>query len=475
MSSAPRVRFAPSPTGFLHVGGARTALFNWLFARHTGGVFVLRIEDTDRERSQAELTQAILDSLRWLGIDWDEGPYHQADVLERHRADARRLLEGGAAYRCFCAPETLEQMRETAKEKGIAAAYDGRCRRIAAAEAERRAAAGEPYALRFKIPEGVTVWDDLVAGRTRFKNSDVEDFVLLRSDATPTYNMAVVSDDLAHRITHVIRGADHLSNTPKQIQIYRALGTELPVFCHVPLIMGPDGKRLSKRHGATAVGEYRRAGFLPTGMVNFLALLGWSPGEDIELMSPAELIDRFSLERLNKKPAVFDHQKLEWLNGQHIAATPAAALADLVAPFLAAEGVTAAADVSTRALDLVKPRARTLRELAQRVRPFLARDLEYDPEAVAKHWHDGRAASEQLSRVRAELAGLATWEEAELERAVRALAQGMGLGAGKLIHPLRVALTGSAVSAGIFEVMSVMGRDLVLCRIDAALAHLRGA
>jgi glutamyl-tRNA synthetase len=463
------------------VGGARTALFNWLFARSQGGTLVLRIEDTDRERSQEELTRAILDGLSWLGIRWDEGPVHQADGLERHRADVAHLLDAGAAYRCFCTPEQLDAMREAARQQGRAAAYDGRCRDIAPDEAARRAAAGQPHTIRFRMPEGETAWDDVVAGPSRFRNSDIEDFIVLRTDGTPTYNLAVVSDDLTMAITHVIRGVDHVSNTPKQIQIYRALGAQPPVFCHVPLIMGPDGKRLSKRHGATAVGEYRTAGFLPDGMVNFLALLGWSPGDDTEYMKPEKLVARFTLDRINVKPAVFDHEKLEWLNGQHIANTPTPELAVAVTPRLIQSGVTTEEELKTRddwfenVLDLVKTRARTLVELCERLRPFFAIDVVYDPKAVKKHWKNASEALERLSRLRSALAEQPGWSEDELESQVRGIAEFMGVGAGALIHPTRVALTGSAVSPGIFEVMNLMGRELVLSRIDAAIHHLQGA
>jgi glutamyl-tRNA synthetase len=437
MSDRPRVRFAPSPTGFLHVGGARTALFNWLFARHTGGVFVLRIEDTDRERSRSELTDAILDGLMWLGLEWDQGPYHQADNLERHREDARRLLDTGHAYRCFCAPERLEELRETARERGIAAAYDGRCRGLDPAEASSRAEAGEAHTLRFRMPEGETVWEDVVSGRTRFQNSDVEDFILLRSDGTPTYNLAVVSDDIGMGITHVIRGADHISNTPKQIQIYRGLGSPEPVFCHVPLILGPDGKRLSKRHGATAVGEYRQRGYLPQAMDNFLALLGWSAGEDREVMDIDELISRFGLEGINKKPAVFDHDKLDWLNGQYIAATAGAELAAQVGLRLVEAGFATAEELESRdewvgrVLDSVKVRARTLGELTELARPFFGGTLDYDPQAVAKHWKDRQASGERLERLAVELAEVANWDEASLEVALRGLAEELGIGAGR--------------------------------------------
>src|SRR5690606_4964996 len=302
MSERPiRVRFAPSPTGYLHVGGARTALFNWLFARHHGGTFVLRIEDTDRARSSDAMVQAIIDGLEWLGLLWDEGPFHQADGVGRHRRAALELLRAGNAYRCFCTPEQIEARQGGDADGEGAFRYDRHClHRVSEEEAEQRAAAGQPYAVRFRVPDGTTSWDDAVHGRIEFANRDIEDFIILRSDGTAVYNMAVVSDDAEMAITHVIRGGDHSSNPPKPILLYRALGRPTPVFAHVPMILGPDGKRLSKRHGATAIGEYRDQGILPSAMVNFLALLGWSPGTDEELFEMRELIERFSLEGINK-------------------------------------------------------------------------------------------------------------------------------------------------------------------------------
>jgi glutamyl-tRNA synthetase len=308
MEPTVRLRFAPSPTGYLHVGGARTALFNWLYARQTGGALVLRIEDTDRERSSDDMTAAILEGMSWLGLDWDEGPYHQADGFDRHRQEVERLLEAGQAYRCFCTAEALQARRDAAEAEGGPGAYryDRRCSLVAPEEAGSRSTAGEPHTVRFRVPEGETAWDDLVHGDTRFDNAHIEDFIILRSDGTPIYNLAVVSDDIDMRITHVLRGDDHLSNTPKQLLLYRALGAPEPRFGHLPMILGSDGKRLSKRHGATAVGEYRERGILPEAMINFLALLGWNPGDEQEIMEQHELIARFSLERILKKSSVFD-------------------------------------------------------------------------------------------------------------------------------------------------------------------------
>jgi glutamyl-tRNA synthetase len=474
-----RVRFAPSPTGYLHVGGARTALFNWLFARRHGGVFVLRIEDTDRERSSEAMTRAILEGMEWLGLDWDEGPFHQADGVERHRRDALRLLESGHAYRCFCTPEELEARRARAAGAPEAFRYDRTCLlTVSPEEAERRAAAGQPYAVRFRVPDGTTAWDDAVHGRVEFDNDAIEDFIILRSDGTPVYNMAVVSDDIEMRITHVIRGDDHVSNTPKQILLYRALGQDPPVFAHVPMILGPDGKRLSKRHGATAVGEYRNQGILPGAMVNFLALLGWSPGDDQEVFDVDELIRRFSLEGINRKSAVFDPQKLEWMNGQHLSRMPAADLEPEITERIVRAGLARAEDLAARRdwyhrlIDLLKVRARSLDDIVEQARSYLLDRVEYEEEAVRKHWKDSAEVRARLAALRQRLAAAPAWDEATLEAELRALADELGVGAGKLIHPLRVSLTGTAVSPGIFEVLVVMGPELALRRLDAAIEAL---
>ena len=342
-----RVRFAPSPTGYLHVGGARTALFNWLYARKMGGVHILRIEDTDRERSTEAHTQVILDGLRWLGVEWDEGPFFQGAYGARHRADAERLLAEGKAYRCFCTTADLDAQR-----KAMAGHEDARSATTAAAAGSPRprsrpgSAAGTPIAIRFRMPQGEIAWDDAVHGRISFQGHDLDDLVILRSDDTPIYNLAVVSDDIEMRITHVIRGDDHVSNTPKQIALYRALGHEPPVFAHVPMILGDDGKKLSKRHGATAVGDYQDKGILPAAMRNFLALLGWSPGGDREILPEAEMIAAFSLEGIQKKPAVFDTAKLEWMNGQYLSQLSADELLAPTERELARMGVAAPADAT---------------------------------------------------------------------------------------------------------------------------------
>src|SRR6188472_3325898 len=362
----PRVRFAPSPTGYLHVGGARTALFNWLFARHTGGTLVLRIEDTDRERSTDAHTRVILDGLGWLGITCDEGPFYQGAYGDRHRADAERLLAEGKAYRCFCTREELDAQRARAEAAGDGFRYDGRCGRLSADEVAARTAAGESSTIRFRVPDEELAWDDAVHGRISFQGRDLDDFVILRSDNSAIYNLAVVSDDIAMEITHVIRGDDHISNTPKQIALYRALGKEPPVFAHVPMILGSDGKKLSKRHGATAVGDYQDQGILPAAMRNFLALLGWSPGEDREILSPEQMVELFSLQGIQKKPAVFDTTKLEWMNGQYLSALPVDELEPPVRRQLEQMGIKVDRDLRPL-IDSVKARSRTILHVAQQV------------------------------------------------------------------------------------------------------------
>jgi glutamyl-tRNA synthetase len=438
-----RLRFAPSPTGYLHVGGARTALLNWLFVKKYGGQFLLRIEDTDKARSTDDNTRAIFEGLSWLGLLWDEEVTFQGGNIERHQADARRLLDEGKAYRCFCTTTELDEQRKAAEARGEAFKYDRRCYRLPADEVARRVAAGTPFVVRFFMPEGETSWTDLVHGTITFPNKDIGegDFIILRSDGTPIYNLAVVSDDVAMRITLVMRGDDHISNTPKQILLYQALGAPLPQFGHLPLIHGMDGKKLSKRHSATAVGDYQHQGILPQAMVNFLALLGWSPGGDIEVMSVPQMIELFSSDGLSRKAAIFDTQKLAWINGQHLAAMSAVELAPLVTKELVAE-------------------------------PYLRETIAYDAEAVAKQWKDADTQRQVLTATRDTLAGVHAWEPDIMESALRSLADARGIGAGKLFQTLRVALTGSTASPGIFDVLKLIGRDRSLARLDTAARYL---
>ena len=474
----PRVRFAPSPTGFLHVGGARTALFNWLYARKYNGQFLLRVEDTDRARSTDESTRAIFEGLEWLGLTWDEEVVYQGANVARHYADAHRLLESGAAYRDFTPSSEIERLRNEAEARGDAFRFNRTMAELSEAETETRLARGEPYALRFRVPEGTTEWNDLVHERIAFPNKDIEDFVILRSDGTPVYNMAVVSDDIDMRITLVMRGDDHISNTPKQILLYRALGATVPQFAHVPMILGADGKKLSKRHGATAVGDYQYLGLLPEAMVNFLALLGWSTGDDTEVMTLPTLIERFDTRGLQKKAAVFDTKKLEWMNGQHLALIALDELAPIVAPALVKAGYTTLDELASRRawyhglLDLLRVRSRTIDDIVRQAAAYFQESVEYDPDAVSKQWRDARATAEILSATRERLADLAVWEPASMEEALRRLAEELGISGGKIFQPLRVALVGLTVSPGIFEVLQYVGRDRSLARLDAAVTFL---
>ena len=464
-----RVRFAPSPTGYLHVGGARTALFNWLYAKKTGGTFVLRIEDTDRERSTDAHTRVILEGLSWLGITWDEGPHFQGQYGPRHRADAERLLAEGKAYRCFCTREELDAARAAAGAEGFR--YDGRCRRRSAEDVAGRVARREPFTIRLIMPDAELAWDDAVHGRISFQGRDLDDFVILRSDGTPIYNLAVVSDDVAMEITHVIRGDDHISNTPKQIAIYRALDRAAPVFAHVPMILGNDGKKLSKRHGATAVGDYQDQGIFPAAMRNFLALLGWSPGGDREIMPEDEMVSAFSLEGIQSKPAVFDTAKLEWMNGQYLSATPAAALMEPVRRQLERLGVSPDGRDLTPLIDAVKTRSRTITQLAEQIIVRLNGPRGGpDPKADALIRKMGDAYRDNLRRaVRAlEPLGAPEWKPERLLEALKSSAEADGVKLGDAMQPVRVALTGSTVSEPVNELLAIVGRDAALERLRSA-------
>jgi glutamyl-tRNA synthetase len=485
MSSAPaakrpRVRFAPSPTGFLHVGGARTALFNWLYAKKYDGDFLLRIEDTDRQRSTDESTRAIFEGLEWLGLTWDEEVVYQGANVARHYADAHRLLETGAAYRDFTPASVIEQLRAEAEAKGEAFRFDRALATYSDEELAQKLANNEPYAIRFKVPEGHTEWHDLVHERISFPNKDIEDFVILRSDGTPVYNMAVVSDDIAARVTLVMRGDDHISNTPKQILLYRALGADEPQFGHVPMIHGTDGKKLSKRHGATAVGDYQHQGFLPGAMLNFLALLGWSTGDDVEVMDLQELIQRFDVKNLHAKAAVFDTKKLEWMNGQHLAKIDIHELARIVAPLIEKAGLATVAELEAKqawfcgVLELLRIRARLTDEIVAQAKTFFTDGVEYDADAVSKQWRDATATADVLAATHERLASLDAWEPAAMEEALRTLAEQRGISGGKIFQPLRVALTGLTVSPGIFDVLLYVGREQSLKRIKSAVEFLRG-
>jgi glutamyl-tRNA synthetase len=479
-----RVRFAPSPTGYLHVGGARTALFNWLFARRHGGVFVLRIEDTDTQRSSWEMVSGIVDGLRWLGLDWDEGPdiggphapYFQSQRLEQYRAGAARLVQQGSAYYCYCTPESLQQKREAAEAAGGGWIYDRTCCGLSAGEIAAREAAGSPRAIRFKVPEGSTSFTDLVHGPIAFPNAVIEDFVVLRSDRQPTYHLSVVVDDIDMRMTHVVRGDDHISNTPKQVLLYEAFGSTPPLFAHVPLILGTDKKRLSKRHGATSVMEYPRLGYLPEAMVNFLALLGWSPGGDQELFTRDELVQKFTLEGISGGNAVFNPEKLDWVNQQHIQRLTPEDLASRLVPFMREAGVWDESYTSTRrdwflaVVRLFQPRLKRLDQFVNEAGPLLRDDLIYEAAAVAKHLKP--EILEPLSSLTSAFEALEPFTAAPLEATVRSLADVKQLKAASLIHATRVALTGRANSPGLFEMLELAGRERVLARLRNAVTHV---
>ncbi len=378
-SAGVRVRFAPSPTGYLHVGGARTALFNWLYARRQGGVLILRIEDTDLERSTEASTRTILEGLEWLDIGWDEGPFYQSREIATHRALALRFLAEGKGYHCFCTTEELDRKRQAAEAGGAAWKYDRTCLRLAPEETDRRLAAGEPAAVRFRVPDGPIAWEDAVHGTTSFDAAVIEDIVLLRSNGSPTYNLSCVSDDITMRVTHVIRGDDHISNTPKQILIYRAAGAAVPIFAHLPLILGADKKRLSKRHGAVSVTEYRDRGYLPEALFNFLALLGWTPGDGREKVTREEMIAAFEFDAINRKGAVFDEQKLEWINSQYINDLPATRIAAMIRPDLERERLWSAdlqeggarRDWFLAVCEALKARSKRIPDFARDLRPLM--------------------------------------------------------------------------------------------------------
>jgi len=420
-----RVRFAPSPTGYLHVGGARTALFNWLYARRTGAKFLLRIEDTDKQRSTDEHTQVILDGLRWLGLDWDEDLTFQGARVKRHQEVADKLLAEGKAY----------------LDEGV---------------------------IRLRVPPGEIAWDDAVHGRISFQGEDIKDFVILRSDRSPLYNFAVVVDDLDMKITLVLRGDDHISNTPKQLAVYRALGVEPPRFGHVPMINGPDGKKLSKRHGATAVGDYQHLGLLPAAMRNFLALLGWSPGGDREVMTLDEMIQLFSLEGIQKKAAIFDVKKLEWMNGQYLSLATAESLYDLVRPQLEQLGADGRKDAVLRAITAVKTRSRTTLDVARQVAVRLDAKFVALEDKARKEIAKDTAGYTAALQSALEVLQSVDWTPEALERVLRELAERKGVASGKIFQPIRIALTGGTVSEPVNELLYVVGKEAALKRLAAS-------
>ena len=483
VSQKPRVRFAPSPTGYLHVGGARTALFNWLFARHEGGTLLLRIEDTDVERNRPELVEGILEGLKWLGVEWDEGPFFQSQRTEMYRVAAERILTKGDGFPCYCKGAAYAGGDAAGEQEGegddegpkATKAPPCPCRDFSADERNAKEKEGIPRAIRFRTPRvGTTKFEDAVFGPREIQNADIEDFVLLRSSGVPTYQLSVVVDDIDMRITHIIRGADHLSNTPKQVLIYQALGAPAPIFAHVPLILGADRTRLSKRHGATSVGSYADEGFLPEAFRNFLALLGWSPGEDLEYLRTPDLIARFALTGVSRTNGVFDRAKLEWFNTQYLQKPPV----EEVLPFVEAElkraklwdGSQASTDRTwfAKTVDLIRPRTRLLGDFTTWARAFFTDDFDYEVEAREKFWKDERLPA-MLGKIADALAALPEWNHDACDAALRAVAAAESVKAGLLINATRVAIVGRAVAPPLFETMVVLGQDRAVDRLRRAL------
>lgn len=485
-----RVRFAPSPTGHLHVGGARTALFNWLFARHYGGAFILRIEDTDLERSTPEATEGILDSLRWLGLHWDEGPdvggpygpYFQGQRLHLYREFADRLVKAGRAYPCFCTPEELQAKREARLKEGLAPRYDRTCLSLPKEEVQARIDAGEPYVLRFLADqEGEMVVDDLIRGQVRFERQVVDDYVIMKSDGYPTYNFACVVDDHLMAITHVIRGEEHLPNTPRQIQVYEALGVTPPRFAHLPIILGTDRSKLSKRHGATWVGEFRAEGYLPEALVNYMALLGWAYDDRQELFTIDELIEKFTVEKISKSPAIFDRQKLDWMNGVYIRRCDLDRLTDEAAARLVEADILPEPpqgeqrEKLKQIVALLQTRIHTLADFVPMAGYFFTDEVAYDEKAARKFLtrdYVPELFQELLERLGAVPAD--AFDEPHLEPIFKDIQERTGMKLGDIIQPVRVALTGNSFSPGIYDVLSLLGKEKVLHRLETALAARSG-
>ncbi|GAB4377555.1 MAG: glutamate--tRNA ligase [Calditrichia bacterium] len=465
-------RFAPSPTGYLHVGGARTALFNYLFSRRNGGYFRLRIEDTDRERSRPEMTAAILEGLSWLGLNWDGEVIFQGANVKRHQEIAHHLVEKGRAYRCFCSKAELEAKRQKADRSDPRSyLYDGTCRRLSEEQIQKNLEQAKPFSIRFKTPEGSLSWDDAVHGIISVQNEEIGDFIILRSDNSPTYQLAVVVDDHDMGITHVIRGDDHISNTPKQILLFQALEWAVPQYAHVPLILGPDKKRLSKRHGATSVDEIRQMGILPEALFNYLCLLGWTPPDDREIMSPEEIIQRFSLEGISKTSAVFDDKKLLWMNGIYIRESSPEDLFNQVSSLWKNAGFLSDKDIQEKREWLIKiirlhqPRARVLNDFVSGCIYYFRDPAEYDPKGIQKYLKNPEVW-QGLEQAQQRLKELSRFTAEELEKTIRRVADELNIPAAKIIHPIRLALTGSTASPGLFEVMEILGTVKVSKRLE---------
>ncbi|HHY04926.1 MAG TPA: glutamate--tRNA ligase [Thermoanaerobacterales bacterium] len=482
MPNKVRVRFAPSPTGSLHIGGARTALFNLLFARHNKGTFILRIEDTDTERSTEESASQIVRSLKWLGLDWDEGPekggeygpYFQSQRLELYKREVQKLLDEGKAYYCYCTPEELKERREAALKSGKAPRYDGRCRNLSSEQIAKFKAEGRKPTIRLKVPEqGQTEVYDLIRGKVVFENSVLDDFIIFKSNGVPTYNFACVVDDHAMEMTHIIRAEEHLSNTPKQIHVYNALGYELPQFAHVPMILAPDRSKLSKRHGATSVEEFRDQGYLAESIINYLTLLGWSPEGNEEIFGLDKTIEEFSLKRVNKTAAIYDVKKLTWINGHYLRELDLDYITKQVIPFMIKKGIIDEQqskedyEYIKKIVDVSRDRAKTLDELADTIAFFFKDFDEYEEKGIRKHFSKENAA-ELLTKGAEVLENLQEFTHDTTEKAFRDLTGSLGLKAAALIHPTRLAITGRTIGPGLFDIIVLLGREKVVERMKKA-------
>lgn len=482
-----RVRFAPSPTGYLHIGGARTALFNYFFAKGRNGRFILRIEDTDTERLKEDSVSQILSSMRWLGMEWDEGPekggefgpYYQSQRQELYLREAKRLVDEGKAYYCFCTPEELEAERARQKEAGQALRYSGKCCSLNAEQVQERLKNGERAVIRIKSPkEGEQVVDDLIRGQVVFQNDQLDDFIIIKSNGMPAYNFACVVDDHAMQINYVIRAEEHLSNTPKQVFLYEVLGYELPKFAHLSMILAPDRSKLSKRHGATSVEEFKAQGYLPEAIVNYLTLLGWSPGNDQEIFSVEETIRNFSLEKVSKTAAIYDVQKLTWMNGQYLTNGDLDAITEQAIPFLIANGLVTQEEAKTKyayikkVVDAVRERVKTLQEVAEAGAYFFKEVSDYDKKGIEKYFMKERAV-ELLTAGKEALEQVEEFTMENTESAYRKVIEKLGIKGGEIIHPTRLALTGRTVGPGLFDIIALLGKDTCVQRIDRAIDYIK--
>ncbi|MFA4839321.1 MAG: glutamate--tRNA ligase [Candidatus Neomarinimicrobiota bacterium] len=468
-----RVRFAPSPTGALHLGGARTAIYNWLFARLVGGKFLLRIEDTDVERSREELVGQIMRSLDWLGLKWDEEPVYQSNRMALYKSKVDELLAKGKAYRCFCTVEELNAEREKAVQEHRAYKYGGKCRSLSQKEIDENLSAGKPYAVRFKMEDGVTGWNDLVYGKIYVQNSELDDLIIQRSTGIPVYQMAVVVDDIDMNITHIIRGEDHIPNTPKQINIFKAFNREIPQFAHLPLLLGIDGKRLSKRHGATGVDAYKEMGYPAEAVFNYLALLGWSPKDGNEVLNPDEIVRQFKIHEISRKAAVFDIKKLDWISGQHLTLMNTERILSDLRPFLEQANVSIDANEQKikDVIDMMKSRVKTYPQFVEWGKYFIIDPESYDETVIAKRWNTSEV-SHRMKILKQELEKMVSFDETSIETCIRGTAERMQIKAAELIHPLRLALTGFGISPGLFEVAAFLGKETVIRRIDKAIESI---